>query len=104
MDAHRDHEETFNMIKNGLRKKIILEFPVVNHMSSAFTPNCYIVIEEDIYERKKAALRRYTGENSRGRIMWEDIDCLMTENGKKINSKYAESCFVSWYGYLNPIK
>lgn len=104
MDAHRDHEETFNMIKNGLRKKIILEFPVVNHMSSAFTPNCYIAIEENIYEKKKAALKKYWGEDSKGRIMWEDIDSFMKGNGAKINKNYAETCFISWYGYLNPIK
>lgn len=102
-DAHRDHEETFNMIKNGTRKKIILEFPVVNHMSSAFLPNCFIEIPEDVYEIKKNALLKYGGEDLMGRIMWNDIDLLMSENGRTINTRYAESCFISWYGYLEPI-
>jgi len=102
-DAHRDHEETFNMIKNGTRKKIIMEFPVVNHMSSAFIPNCFIEIPKEIYEIKKRALSKYFGEDIKGRIMWADIEALMLENGKKCNSELAESCFVSWYGYLKPI-
>ena len=102
-DAHRDHEETFNMIKNGTRKKIIMEFPVINHMSSAFIPNCFIEIPKEIYEIKKRALSKYFGEDIKGRIMWDDIEALMLENGKKCNTELAESCFVSWYGYLKPI-
>ena len=102
-DAHRDHEETFNMIKNGTRKKIILEFPVVNHMSSAFTFNSLIEIPDDVYETKKNALFQYVGEDIKGRIMWDDIEAFMLENGKLIGRKRAESCFVSWYGYLKPL-
>jgi len=101
-DAHRDHEETFNMIKNGTRKKIIMEFPVVNHMSSAFEPNCYIEISDEIYEIKKNALSKYVGEEIKGRIMWEDIEQFMLDNGKLINATRAESCFISWYGKLIP--
>jgi LmbE family N-acetylglucosaminyl deacetylase len=102
-DAHRDHEETFNMIKNGTRKKIILEFPVVNHMSSAFKCNSFIEIPDDVYEAKRKALAQYVGEDNKGRIMWEDIEALMLDNGRIIGTKRAESCFVSWYGYLKPL-
>lgn len=102
-DAHRDHEETFNMIKNGVRKKIIMEFPVINHMSSDFTTNCLIEIPDAVYEIKRKSLERYTGENKKGRIMVEDIEALMLENGKIIGKKRAESCFIGWYGYLKPL-
>lgn len=101
-DAHRDHEETFNMIKNGTRKKIIMEFPVVNHMSSAFEPNCIIEITDEIYDIKKKALSKYPGEKIKGRIMDEDIEQLMLDNGKLINVTRAESCFISWFGKLIP--
>jgi len=102
-DAHRDHEETFNMIKNGTRKKIILEFPVVNHMSSSFIHNTLIEIPDDVYDTKKKALAQYVGEDNKGRIMWEDIEAFMLENGNLIGRKRAESCFISWYGHLKPI-
>lgn len=102
-DGHRDHEETFNMIKNGTRKKIIVEFPVVNHMLSDFKPNCYIPLPTHILEMKKEALMQYSGEEIRGRIMWEDIDSLLRKNGSQIGVEKAESCFISWYGYINPI-
>ena len=99
-DAHRDHEETFNMIKNALRKRIILEFPTVNHMASCYVPNCIIDIS-DFFFLKEKALKNYTGEIKKNRILWDDIFALDELTGKKINVDYAENCFISWYGLLN---
>jgi len=102
MDAHRDHEETFNMVKNALRKRIILEFPVVNHMSSSFISNCIINIS-DCYQIKLNALNKYGGEIRKNRILWQDIDSLEKEMGQRIGVERAEGCFVSWHGYIPPI-
>lgn len=98
-DAHRDHEETFNLIKNGLRKKVIMEFPTVNHMSSNFNFNCVIDIS-NYYSVKKRALEQYKGEILKRRILWDEIDYLDKCNGEIIDVKRAESCFISWFGLL----
>ena len=99
-DAHRDHEDTFNLIKNAFRKKIIMEFPTVNHICSEFQSNCIIDISAHTLTKKKA-LQVYKGEISKRRILWEEIDSLDREFGKCICVESAESCFISWYGQLH---
>ena len=98
-DAHRDHEETFNMVKNGLRKHIILEFPVVNHMSSQFQPNCFIDIT-NASPVKIQALKKYQGEIAKNRILWEDIAALEADYGAACGADKAEACYISWFGYI----
>lgn len=98
-DAHRDHEETFNLIKNATRKKIILEFPTVNHMASYYTPNCIIDISY-YFPLKEKALKQYVGEINKNRILWDDIFKLDQLTGKQFDVEYAESCYISWFGLL----